>query len=73
MYNRPLRRAIVILAQVIEYPLQEKDITTVCMHCDKLLKGPKSRQHLSHGICNECMEKYYPEVVYQDQDESAVA
>lgn len=71
MYNLPLRRAIVILAQVIEYPLREEDITSVCMHCDRLLKGPKSRKYLSHGICNECMEKFYPEVADNVEEPAA--
>jgi len=68
-----LQRAISTIAQLIHHPLREEQISHVCMHCDKLLKGPKDRKYPSHGICNECMEKFYPEVVEEDLNEPAVA
>lgn len=40
----------------------KKDITVICMHCKKWLRGPKptkNTKHLSHGLCPECDKKYY--------------
>jgi len=31
------------------------------------MKGPKESEHISHGICDECFEKYYPEVVEEQE------
>jgi len=68
MRNLHLKRAIVIISQLLTHAPHEKDITSVCMFCDKLLRGPESRKYLSHGICNECLEEHYPEVVDAEND-----
>jgi len=45
--------------------LQPEDITTVCMHCKKVLKPSttygEDSPHVSHGICQKCLQEFYPE------------
>jgi hypothetical protein len=53
----------------------------ICMHCKKIRNeegywqqveqyiGDHSEAVFSHGICNDCIEKYYPEI-YQDMKNS---
>jgi len=62
MTNQPLKRAITILSRLLLQSLREEDISYVCMHCDKLMRGPKNRKDQSHGVCKECFEKYYPDI-----------
>jgi len=56
-------------------------ILPICMHCHKIRTDNESWQRIegyieshseaqfSHGLCPECLEKYYPEV--QDEEEGA--
>ncbi|MEW6050247.1 MAG: response regulator [Candidatus Zixiibacteriota bacterium] len=63
--------------QELELSLREiktlRGIVTICMHCHKMLNDERSWERLekyvqehseaqfSHGLCPECLEKYYPE------------
>lgn len=53
MRNLHLKRAIVIISQLIMHAPHEKDITSVCMFCDKLLRGPESRKLRKRKNTNE--------------------
>ena len=56
---------------------QLRGLLPICMHCKKIRDdkgfwqqveeyiGDHSEAVFSHGICNDCIEKYYPEI-YQD-------
>ena len=36
------------------------DVKVVCSWCKKVMKeGPEDR--VSHGVCEECLEKHFPE------------
>lgn len=38
-----------------------KDVKTICAWCDKVMKeGETVDGKSSHGICLECLEKFYP-------------
>jgi len=49
-------------------------ITRVCCHCDKEMGTiptevkPKPGLDKSHGICDDCMQTYYPNVNRQSDD-----
>ena len=38
-------------------------IETVCAWCDAHLGGPVGASQVSHGICPECLEEKFPEMV----------
>ena len=52
-------------------PESNDDIIRVCMKCKKILGGTskktyeeltdKEKKRVSHGLCEECLEKYYPD------------
>lgn len=37
------------------------DFRVICAWCDKFLRGDPNAESLSHGICEDCVEKYFPE------------
>ena len=48
----------------LEYPIAEEDISYVCQYCGNFIRGkwPVDPQRTSHGICDDCLRKLYPEV-----------
>jgi hypothetical protein len=39
---------------------EDQVLTTVCSYCKKIIKQGNSKL-VSHGICLECLAKYFPE------------
>jgi len=57
---------------------------TVCMHCHKILRPEtetrswseipeEERRRASHGLCEACLEKYYPGEEEDETEEVRVA
>lgn len=40
-----------------EKHLQAHELKRVCGWCQKYLGGPKDSPHISHGICEPCLER----------------
>ena len=43
--------------------LTQQEIAVVCAWCNKLMSGTPNadESNVSHTICEECLEKHYPE------------
>ncbi len=62
------------LQEALEHVRTLQGILPICMHCHKIRNDQKSWQRIesyveahsdaqfSHGLCPECLEKYYPEL-----------
>jgi hypothetical protein len=43
--------------------IKKDELTSICMCCKTHLSGPVVPIHpISHGLCESCLEKHYPEV-----------
>ena len=71
--TRELHKKNAQLRQALDQVKKLKGIVPICMHCHKIRNDEEiwerleayisehTEAELSHGICPECMEKYYPE------------
>lgn len=60
---------------VLSFPHRSEVLVTVCCHCHRVQEDghwqsrpvPPDRL-LSHGICRECLEVYYPEYPLSEEN-----
>ncbi|MCG8617340.1 MAG: hypothetical protein MI802_14060 [Desulfobacterales bacterium] len=72
--TRDLQKKNARLKQALDHVKQLQGIIPICMHCHKIRNDEQiweqleayldehTDAQLSHGICPDCMEKYYPDI-----------
>ncbi len=70
-----LEKKVVELEAALDHVKQLQGLLPICMHCKRIRDGKDSWQQLekyisehseaefSHSLCQECREKYYPEMI----------
>ena len=79
--QQSLNRNIRDLEEAMKHVKTLQGILPICMHCHKIRTDEQAWQrlegyledhtdaHISHGLCPQCLEKYYPEIL-DDETES---
>ncbi|MFO7750996.1 MAG: hypothetical protein R6V54_12980 [Desulfobacteraceae bacterium] len=79
--NRQLQKKNAQLQHALDHVKTLQGIIPICMHCHKIRNDQQiwdkleaylsehTEAQLSHGICPECMEQYYPDLDDDDDDD----
>lgn len=78
---RPLKDKVIVYQEDLRKEIHQlQDILPICMHCKKIRDdqgywgqvesyiAQLTDLDISHGICEECLQKHYPEYIKDSQD-----